>query len=151
MRGRARSCVLLLPLLVVSAVSRPARAVPPAWNEARIRELRAESRKPGAPDSVTYQLALALASSGTIENRRQAFEAFQSIHAAHEDDPVFCKDVGKLLVDSRQDTKARDFYHRAIELRPRDVDARIEIARIQLREILWHFSRDTGNMTATLH
>lgn len=107
-----------------------------------IDTLRRRIRQPGAPDSLRLALARACQRTGTIEDRTQALALYDTIRRTYQDDPGYHRERAALFERCGQPSRARESLEELLKLTPHDVAARIEIARLRLRELTWHFDLD---------
>ncbi len=144
----------LLPLLLVALISSPHSAargdgsalpdtVAPTTiaraRAARIEALRKEIKRPGTPDSVRLALARAYHRNGTIEDRGLALGLYDTIRRTYQRDTGYHRELAKLYEECQQPSRARGCLEELIQLDPHDVEARVEIARLRLRELTYHF------------
>lgn len=108
----------------------------------RIEALRKEIKRPGTPDSVRLELARAYQRSGNIEDRTQALLLYDTIRRTYQDDPGYHRERALLFERCAQPSRARECLETLLELTPHDVEARVEVARLRLRELTWHFDLD---------
>jgi GWxTD domain-containing protein len=119
--------------------------------ESRIKTLSSQVKRPGTPDSLRYELAMALAETGTIEGRYQALVYLRQIRRTYDGSAGYHRDIARIFIDSQQPSRAVSALEEVVRLEPGDVDARVLIARLLLDELLYHYDlRNTGRMMTWL-
>lgn len=112
----------------------------------RIKDLKQELGRTANPDSIKYALGVAYREAGTIEDRYRALELFDDIRSAYNADPEYHRERARTYEAASRYMDARLALERVIELRPDDVRARVHIARLLLRELLYtfelHYAKD---------
>jgi GWxTD domain-containing protein len=98
-----------------------------------------ERLKHASSDSLRYALALAYRDAGTIEDRYRALELFDAIRASYETDPQFHWDRAILLEKCGRSSNAVSCLEQVVKLTPSDVTARVDIARLRLKELLYRY------------
>lgn len=131
-----RLAALLGALLLAGS---PARAAAPSEIRGRIEELKKATRPHDAPDSLRYQLALAHLEAGTIEDRIRAHDLFEQVKRSHEGQPRYHWARARLYKACQQPSMALACLRQVVKLDSTDVEAWVEMARLHMRELLYHF------------
>ncbi len=144
------SILMLAVLLLTPAAARAAdgfRTLPESGPELNllVKDLSRLVRKPGAPDSLKYRLALARARVGTIEDRYQALRMLHDIRRTYGLDARYHRDIADIYISAQQPSRAVLSLEDAVELDPDDVEARVLIARLILKSLLYHYELRTTN------
>jgi GWxTD domain-containing protein len=137
-RGATGLVVGVLALLALAgAPAAPGSAESPeARRAAEIR--RAWKRDPGN-DSLKYELAMASAAVGTIEDRRQALQLFHDIRSTYWREPRYHRDRARVYELCQQHWQACASLEELLKIDPNDVPARVELARLTLIGLLYHY------------
>jgi GWxTD domain-containing protein len=105
----------------------------------RIARLERELGRTRNPDSVKYALAIAHREAGTIEDRYRALEILNEIRRTYDSDPEFHWEWARTYEASARYMDARLALEQVLERRPGDVEARVQIARLLLRQLLYGY------------
>ncbi|HEX7878590.1 MAG TPA: GWxTD domain-containing protein, partial [Candidatus Eisenbacteria bacterium] len=118
---------------------------------ARARALRRQSRQEPGNDSLRYELALAEAEVGTIQERIRSLELFESLRATYGKEARYHRDRARVYEACQQASLAREALEDLLKLDPGDVAARVGVARLRLVELLYHFDLpETARMLEVL-
>lgn len=108
----------LVAWLLAGAAPAPAHASPAAVTRARAREAR-----------TLYRHALGRLERGDIDNRRIAIQDLERAETLDPTEPLYPMALGGAYERAGFVHGARGAYARALDLRPRDVEARLGVAR----------------------
>jgi GWxTD domain-containing protein len=146
---RSIRCAALAGVLLLAGS--PGQAGVPSESRDRIDELKKATRPHNAPDSLRYQLALAHLDAGTIEDRIRAHDLFEQVKRSHGDQPRYHWARARLYKDCQQPSVALACLREVVKLDSMDVEAWVEMARLHMRELLYHFDLDlTDRMLESL-
>lgn len=106
---------------------------------ARIKNLEAGLQSSDNPDSLRYLMAIAYREAGTIEDRYRALELLEKIRRSYEKDPEYHRELARTYEASARYMDARSSLKKVIELRPEEVEARVDIVRLLMRELLYTY------------
>lgn len=138
-----RSAFLVLALVGAATVALggDASLSPDAARAARerIKALKKELGRTGNPDSLKYRLAVAYREAETIEDRYRALELLDAIRPVYDADPEFHREWARTYEASARYLDARTELERVVALRPSHVEARVQIARLLIKELLYTF------------
>lgn len=125
--------------LLVTQSTRAATAGTDAAAAARRKGALSALRQDAGNDSLKYELALALAAMGTIEDRTQALQLLDDIRHVYDNQARYHRDRAAIYEACQQASQARHCLERLLELEPQEVEPRIRIARFWLDELLYHY------------
>jgi GWxTD domain-containing protein len=136
---------LVLPLSGALPAGRDTVSVRVAQERIRALQDRLQSTD---SDSLRYELALAFRDAGTIEDRYRALKLFDAIRPAFENEPRYHWDRAILFEKCGRPSNAVSSLLEVVKLTPADVPARVEIARLRLKELLYRY--DLGGTAPVL-
>jgi len=137
LRNRSRLAATGAILLAAGGLLRPALAGPARTPE--IKALEEAIRQSDAPDSLKLALAVAHRKAGTIEDRYRALELLEQVRRTYDTDPEYHWEYARTYKAAARYMDARRALDRVLELRPGDVEARVEKSRLLLRELLYSY------------